>query len=130
LPFFQDVLTDLKHPTALAIPLAVFTPGDATGDDHVDRTDMTVLARNYGRSGAGVDWFAGDFNGDRTVSQIDLAILQANLSGDNARSVAAASAPIPEPALGIPIAIAVLAWLCVYRSRTTFGQRGSKQRSA
>jgi hypothetical protein len=125
LPFFQDVLTDLKHPTALAIPLAVFTPGDATGDGHVDRTDMTVLARNYGRSGAGVDWFAGDFNGDRTVSQIDLAILQANLSGDKVSAAAAASAPIPEPALGIPIAIAVLAWLCVYRCRTTFGQRGN-----
>jgi DNA-binding beta-propeller fold protein YncE len=111
LPFFQDVVTGLKDPTALAIPIVTFRPGDATGDDRVDRADMAVLAENYGRSGAGVNWFAGDFNGDQLVSQIDLGILQAALHGDG--SGATALATVPEPATAVVVVLGVL--ICVAR---------------
>ena len=108
LPFFQDVVTDLKDPTAFAIPASILSPGDANGDDQVDRADMAILARNYGRSGAGVNWFAGDFNGDHLVSQIDLGILQAGLNGDGSRATALAT--VPEPATAIIIALGMLVW--------------------
>jgi hypothetical protein len=107
LPYFADVLTDLKDPTALAIPQPVFLPGDATGDNHVDRADIAVVARNYGRSGPAIKWFMGDFNGDYLVSQIDLAILQANY-GAGGPSTATPLTAVPEPATGIMLLLCVL----------------------
>jgi len=50
-------------------------PGDANGDGIVDLADLTILARNWKKTGT---WSTGDFNGDGFVDLADLTILARN----------------------------------------------------
>lgn len=50
--------------------------GDANCDGAVNITDLSILATNYGSSGA--IWAKGDFNADTFVNLTDLSILAAN----------------------------------------------------
>jgi hypothetical protein len=95
LPFFEDVVTDLKEPRALAIANVPSIPlaGDANFDGFVNRADVAIVAANFGFSGANVTWADGDFNADTRVSLADLAMLQAHLSGAARTTLAAVSEP-------------------------------------
>ncbi len=92
LPYFEDVVVDLKDPRALAIVnvTSIRVPGDANGDGFADRADAAIIAGHLGEAGAGVTWADGDFNGDFRVSLADLAMLQAHLTGGPASNSAAA----------------------------------------
>ena len=82
-------------------PVAASLPGDANFDDTVDLADFGILRQNFGRSGAGVGWGSGDFDGSGAVNLADFGILRANFGkGDTAAAAAAAAAfaTIPEPA--------------------------------
>jgi hypothetical protein len=70
------------------------TPGDANADGVVDRNDVVRLMGNYGRTGTGLTFADGDFDGNGSVTLADLMIVQAHLSP--AGSPLAASA-VPEP---------------------------------
>ncbi|MFI5240411.1 MAG: dockerin type I domain-containing protein [Candidatus Saccharimonadia bacterium] len=50
--------------------------GDANGDGVVNITDLSILASNWGATGA--TWAQGDFNGDGVVNILDLSILATN----------------------------------------------------
>lgn len=102
LPYFQDVVVDLKEPRALAIANSASTPlpGDANNDGFANRADAAIVAGNFGLSGPSVTWADGDFNADGRVSLGDLAILQAHLSGP-----ANGAAAVPEPSSILAAAI-------------------------
>lgn len=56
-------------------------PGDITGDNHVDLTDLATMLANYGKTG-NATFAEGDLNGDHNVDLTDLAALLA-LYGTN-----------------------------------------------
>lgn len=116
LPYFEDVVVDLKEPRALAIANVASTPlpGDANNDGFANRADAAIVAGNFGRSGPSIAWADGDFNADSRVSLADLALLQAHLSGP----VLASSAAVSEPSSIVGAAIlAVCAWAVSLRKR-------------
>lgn len=98
LPYFEDVIVGLDNPTAIAWigRSSLPTPGDANNDGWVDRADVAIVAANFGRSGAEVNWSLGDFNDDHAVSLADLAELQRHMSAGGPELQRAAS--VPEPA--------------------------------
>jgi hypothetical protein len=73
--------------------LSPFTPGDANGDQFVDRADAAILAQNLGLT-TGALWSHGDFDNSGTVDLADAAILQSHLG---ASPMAPSAAAIPEP---------------------------------
>ncbi|RIK82319.1 MAG: hypothetical protein DCC68_06840 [Planctomycetota bacterium] len=99
LPYFEDVVTGLPEPTAIAIggDSSLPLPGDANSDERVNRADAAILAANYGMTGNGVLWSHGDFNADQRVSLADLAILQAHLSAAGTGLSAGGAVSVPEP---------------------------------
>lgn len=74
-------------------------PGDANGDDLVDRRDLAILSRHLGVSTGG-PFHHGDFNRDGRINLVDLAILQNHLPTPTS------PASVPEPGTS---ALAVLA---------------------
>ena len=67
------------------------TPGDADGDNDVDRADLARLMSSYGKM-ADATFSEGDFSGDFKVGLADARILNANFGfGTNL-------SPVPEPA--------------------------------
>ena len=62
-------------------------PGDANGDGTVDFTDLLVVGRHYGQTGA--TWTQGDFDGDGSVGFDDLVILARNYGQTTSASQAA-----------------------------------------
>ncbi|MBN1911241.1 MAG: hypothetical protein JW818_15960, partial [Pirellulales bacterium] len=72
-------------------------PGDATGDQVVDRLDAARLAENWLRQD-GVSWEEGDFNDDGRVDDLDASILAANWSP------AAPESAVPEPSILVLLA--------------------------
>jgi hypothetical protein len=54
-------------------------PGDANGDDVVDRADVAVLAAHFGIE-QGATFADGNFNDDGVVNLLDARLLQANLN--------------------------------------------------
>jgi ELWxxDGT repeat protein len=53
--------------------------GDANLDGAVDRADVAVVVRNFGRNDS-PGWAGGDFNGDGTVNLLDAMIAQADFA--------------------------------------------------
>lgn len=112
LPYFQDVVTGLTGLTAIAIggDSSLPLPGDANGDQRVNRADAAILAGNYGLAGNGVSWSDGDFNADHRVSLADVAILQQHLGAGGGGLSVASAASVPEPssqglaAMGLAVA--------------------------
>ncbi len=106
-PFFEDVVTGLQNPTAIAIAndISLPTHGDANRDGRVDRGDVAIVAANLGRTGPEVNWSLGDFNGDSRVSLADLATLQryldfgddGSVSQDDGGSTSQIATSVPEP---------------------------------
>ena len=86
-------------------------PGDANGDDLVNRADVAILSNNFGLlSDAGSA--QGDFDGDGAVTLRDLLILKSNL--DSAQAAASHVAAVPEPTT---LALATLALLALSNRR-------------
>lgn len=121
LPYFEDVVTGLDNPTAIAIAAKSSLPlaGDANNDGRVDRADAAIVAANFGRSGAEVNWSMGDFDGDLKVSLFDLAALQQHLQlgPDGPTSLVAASVPEPAAWALASSGVVACAGITVYRSR-------------
>jgi hypothetical protein len=87
-------------------------PGDANFDGAVDRRDLVVLARNYGRVGTALH-SDGDFDVNWNVELKDLAILQRDWG------VAVGNSPVatvPEPSAGL-MAIVSLGFLSAVSRR-------------
>ena len=111
-----------------AVTLSGFSlPGDANEDGKVDFTDLVILARNYGKTGA--TWDQGDFDQDMKVDFGDLVALARNYGQNNLAAaqlaqlpptvradVQAAFAEVPEPATPAIIALGAAA-LLARRSR-------------
>lgn len=74
--------------------LSIAMPGDANGDNRVDRSDLALVAGNFGLT-EGALWSDGDFDGNGRVNLLDLGILQSNLGVGTSAS---RSAAVPEPA--------------------------------
>ena len=82
----NDSFTDTFSDYAVHVyeVLMINIPGDATGDDKVDVSDLGVLAANYGRNlqsesvAESLWWSLGDFTGDGNVDVSDLGILAAH----------------------------------------------------
>jgi hypothetical protein len=92
--------------------LSLFAPGDANGDQFVDRADAAILARNLGMT-TGALWSHGDFDYNQRVDLLDLALLQANFGQG---PVGPNSSPIPEPST-FALAASVAVGLVVLRVR-------------
>ena len=88
----------------------VWHPGDATMDNKVDLSDLSVLGTNWGSTTA--TWGQGDFTADSKVDLSDLSILGTNWGWVGAEGAAA----VPEPST---IVMLVLGALCFvgYRLR-------------
>jgi hypothetical protein len=99
-----------------------YAPGDLTLDGMVDGHDAGLFAQHFGTA-SGATWATGDFDADGAVTILDLALLQANLSGGMVLGAAnSAPASVPEPsALGLfAIAIGMLGLrVMLNRSRRT-----------
>ncbi|MEX2187899.1 MAG: dockerin type I domain-containing protein [Pirellulales bacterium] len=108
LPYFEDVINGLENPTAIAIAsITSFPmPGDANGDGRVDRADVAIVAANFGRTGAEVDWSLGDFNNDHRITLADLATLQQHLTSGERTSLSPAS--VPEPSAWALLSVAAI----------------------
>jgi len=78
--------------------------GDFNGDGKVDFADLLILAQNYGKMG-GAMLSQGDANADGSVGFDDLLLLAQNYGKTGAASPAV-SAPVPEPATLLLIAVA------------------------
>lgn len=74
-------------PATFPITITVFPPGDANLDGKVDFSDLVILARHYGMTGATLA--DGDFDGDGKVGFEDLVTLARNYG------TASASPPVP-----------------------------------
>jgi hypothetical protein len=68
-------------PSAATTVASLALLGDANCDGIVNHGDAAALGRNFGRS-VNVAWKDGDFDGDGQVGLRDLAIVQANLTGE------------------------------------------------
>jgi choice-of-anchor B domain-containing protein len=93
-PFFDSgtiAISDRQHGLLLArLSLA----GDANADHRVDRSDVAILARNFGRDSV-TSSADGDFDNNGHVDLADVLVLTANVG----TGVPAASAvAVPEPA--------------------------------
>jgi glucose/arabinose dehydrogenase len=89
------------------------TPGDLNGDGVVDRTDVAILAANYGLE-MDATREQGDLSDDDKVGLADLAMLQASLTVGPGGSV-----PVPEPATWLVTGVVCALLLC--RSRKARG---------
>lgn len=76
-----------------SVLLSPVIEGDLDDNGVVDRADLALIVKNYGRSG-GVDFYDGDFSGDGLVGLADLVTLQRNFTPD--LSVLESRA-VPEP---------------------------------
>ena len=68
----QPTATPSTSPTPTTIP------GDLNGDGHVNLTDLSILATNYGLAGASIINTAADINKDGVVNLTDLSLLAAH----------------------------------------------------
>ncbi len=96
--------------TEIKVGTSPLLPGDANGDDRVNRADVSLLLSEFSFAAGGQQ---ADFSGDGRVSLVDLAILQPNVGS------AALPALVPEPSAGL-LAImgsALLAFRSVSRGR-------------
>jgi uncharacterized protein YjbI with pentapeptide repeats len=93
--------------------LSPFTPGDANGDQFVDRADAAILAANLGMN-TGALWSNGDFDGNRIVDLLDAAILQSHLGQG---PIAPSTSVIPEPPTLTLAALAVFGFAARFRQR-------------
>jgi hypothetical protein len=76
------------------------SPADLNNNGVVDRGDLAILARNYGKS-SGATFEEGDLNGDGRVNLYDVAIIQTSLSpATPAASADAAVARVNDRAIG------------------------------
>ena len=74
-------------------PNSIHRPGDATCDNAVAFSDLSVLASNWSQTGK--SWQDGDYNGNGTVDFADLSTLSSNWGWSGAPP---SPAPVPEPA--------------------------------
>jgi hypothetical protein len=74
-------------------PNSIHRPGDATCDNAVAFSDLSVLASNWSQTGK--SWQDGDFNNNGTVDFTDLSILSSNWGWSGTPP---SPAPVPEPA--------------------------------
>lgn len=95
-------------------------PGDANGDDVVDRADLAILTSHYGMTD-GASFADGDFNDDHRVSLADLLLLQKHFGESHFAAPAvtpvAALAAVPEPST-LAIALAGITYLVLQCRRT------------
>jgi hypothetical protein len=83
-------------------------PGDSDGDQDVDGTDFLQWQHSLGLTGAlPTD---GDFDGDGDVDEYDGWILSNNMGATGALSSLEQLRPVPEPAMGLMLALAT-AWI-------------------
>jgi len=75
-------------------PNSIHRPGDATCDNAVAFSDLSVLASNWLQTGK--TWQDGDFNNNGTVDFTDLSTLSSNWGWSGAPP-APSPAPVPEP---------------------------------
>jgi T5SS/PEP-CTERM-associated repeat protein len=84
------------HSLVLSVIDSAQLSGDIDLDGDVDRTDVSLFARNYGRTTGSV-WTTGDFNADGQTNLLDLSLQQSNF-GATVPSPAPSSTAVPEPA--------------------------------
>jgi hypothetical protein len=75
--------------------------GDADLNRQVNRRDAATLGQNFGRNDR-LSWADGNFDGDRIVGLVDLAILQSNYLNDPLPSAPAPSLALFTPRPSIP----------------------------
>jgi hypothetical protein len=112
-PFFSSgtiAISDRQYGLLLArLKLA----GDANDDNRVDRSDMALLARNFGRD-SGTSSADGDLDGSSRVDLADMALLTANFG----TGVPAPSAVVvPEPATWGLALVALALWRLLRKLR-------------
>ena len=84
--------------------------GDANLDGRVDVNDLAIVLSHFGQTGA--SWSTGDFIGDGTVDVNDLTIVLTDF-GQTLGSACGGVAAVPEPCVGVLLAVALaglLAW--------------------
>ncbi|MEX0744440.1 MAG: ice-binding family protein [Phycisphaeraceae bacterium] len=89
-PYFIATVTSpigVVSADSLGGNLSTSLPGDVNGDNQVNRTDVAILARNFGRT-SGAAQSQGDLNGDGAVTLADLAMVQMHLGGPSSSPAA------------------------------------------
>jgi hypothetical protein len=88
-------------------------PGDANGDDVVDRADLAILTSHYGTT-TGATFADGDFTGDGRVGLADLTILKNNFGNTASPANGSPTATVPEPST-LWLTLVVWSWLSCRR---------------
>ena len=78
LDFLRRLLYHHLQLTPTPMPSATPIPGDLNGDGHVNLTDLSIMATNYGLSGSAIINPAADIDHDGVVNLTDLSILASN----------------------------------------------------
>jgi hypothetical protein len=96
-PIFSGAVVDANGAYDYVATFQGARPGDASGDNRINSTDLAVIGAHWMQSD---NWLDGDFNGDGIVNGTDLAALGANWmwTGPWPGPAPAGDAPLPEPA--------------------------------
>lgn len=76
----RDAAGNTKTSATITVTVnnASFIPADINQDGSVNYLDLSLLASNYGKSGAGIGYARADINGDSIVNYLDLSVLASN----------------------------------------------------
>jgi len=77
-PTASPTPTPTQSPSNSPSPSSTPLPGDLNGDGHVNLTDLSIMATNYGLSGSAILNPAADINHDGVVNLTDLSLLATN----------------------------------------------------
>jgi hypothetical protein len=108
--------------------------GDTNLDGHVDISDLSNFAVNFGKT-SGATWLMGDFNYDGRVDITDLSDFANNLgkgltATTGSANVAATAASVPEPAVGLVALLSLVGGVLLAAPRRRSRQRRRRYDSA
>jgi hypothetical protein len=115
-PIFSGAVIDANGAHDYVATFQGARSGDATGDNRVNSTDLSVFGAHWLKPGGTFTWLEGDFNGDGNVNSTDLAALGANWlwTGPWPGPAPMSDAPLPEPAT---LALLAMGGLALVRGR-------------